>query len=229
MDNVYNTIRNLRIQYGYSQDYIAEKIGMNQGNYGRLEKGVASITVERLQQIAEAFGLQASDLLGESKKMAESKKELQKRIVELEEQLLDKKRLIDAVKGYFKLEVNRLYDTIPQRYQTTITTPAEAHMYAEKYSAPELLKQFEAAATEENGKKTYHPIHFLAPEAREQAEELIFEELRPFLMFFDLHLINEELEDTFNLTEKWKKYVRRHQGWKYRIGSPEPEGPATTE
>lgn len=110
---------------------------------------------------------------------------------------------------------------IPGRYQITIATLDEARKYADKYNEPELLKHFEAAATEENGKKTHRPIRFLPPEAREQAEALIFEELRPYFMFFDLHLVDEELENNFNLTEKWKKYVRRGQDWKYRTDAAE--------
>ncbi len=86
------------------------------------------------------------------------------------------------------------------------------------------MKQFEAATTEENGKRTYHPIDFLSREAREQAEASIMEELRPYFMFFDLHLIDEELEDNFDLTEKWKKYVKRDQQWKYRTGTPDHKG-----
>lgn len=228
MENVYNAIKNLRIQRGYSQDYMAEKLGMNQANYGKLEKGIISLSVERLQQIAEVFGLQAGDLLGESTRMAERMREMQKRIDGLEEQVLDKRRMIDAIKSHFKLEVNRLYETVPQRFQTTITTLKEAQLYAEQYNQPELPKRFEAAATEEDGKKTYHPIGFLTPEAREQAEGAIFEELRPYFMFFDLHLIDEELEDNFNLTEKWKKYVRQNQDWKYKSGAPEQKRAAGT-
>ncbi len=204
MDNIYNVIRDLRIQRGYSQDYMAEKLGMNQANYGKLEKGVISLTIERLQQIAEAFGLHASDLLGESKKAAERMQEMQKQIDTLEEQLLDKRRVIDAIKSTFKMEVNRLYDTIPGRYQITIATLDEARQYADKYNEPELLKHFEAAATEENGKKTHHPIGFLTPGACEQAEASLLEDLRPCFMFFGLQLIDDELEDNFNLTEKWK-------------------------
>ncbi len=78
---------------------------MHQANYGKLEKGVISLSVEWLQQIAEAFGLQAGDLLSESTRMVERMREMQKRIDDLEEQVLDKRRIIDAIKSHFKLEV----------------------------------------------------------------------------------------------------------------------------
>jgi hypothetical protein len=144
--------------------------------------------------------------------------------VELEAQLLDKRRMVDAIKRTFKVEVYRLYDTIRRRYQTTIATLDEARQYTEQYNEPELLDRFEAADTEENGKKTYHPIGFLPAKARKQAEELIFEELRPYFMFFYLQLIDEELEDNYSLTQKWKQYMRRHQDWKYKIGAPDQKG-----
>jgi hypothetical protein len=96
--------------------------------------------------------------------------------------------MIDAIKSHFKLEVNRLYEMVPKRFQITIATLKEARMYAEQYNEPELPKRFEAAATEDNGKKTHHPIGFLPPKAREQAEALIFEELRPY---FINHFRNE--------------------------------------
>jgi hypothetical protein len=43
-------------------------------------------------------------------------------------------------------------------------------------------------------------------------------------MFFDLQLIDDELEGDFGLTEKWKQYVRRHHEWKYNASLSDEDG-----
>ncbi len=46
------TIRRLREQKGYSQDYMALRLGMSQNNYSKLELGKNKLTVEQLERIA---------------------------------------------------------------------------------------------------------------------------------------------------------------------------------
>lgn len=52
---IYENIRRIRISKGYSQEYVASKLGMNQSNYGKLEKGNTQLTIERLEQIAKVL------------------------------------------------------------------------------------------------------------------------------------------------------------------------------
>ena len=52
-------IKSMRIKYGLSQIKLAEKINLSFQQIQKYEKGVTAISVSRLQQIAEAFGVPA--------------------------------------------------------------------------------------------------------------------------------------------------------------------------
>ena len=53
MDFVIKRIKELRIAKNLSQDQMAEAIGVNQSNYGKLERGDAQLTLQKLFKIAE--------------------------------------------------------------------------------------------------------------------------------------------------------------------------------
>ncbi len=55
-------IKLLRQARKWSQEYIAEKIGMSPNGYGALERGDSSITLERLEKIAQLLEIPLSDL-----------------------------------------------------------------------------------------------------------------------------------------------------------------------
>lgn len=56
---VYREFRN------YSQEYIAEKLGITQNAYSRIETNQTRITAERLRQIADILGIPLSCLLSD--------------------------------------------------------------------------------------------------------------------------------------------------------------------
>jgi transcriptional regulator with XRE-family HTH domain len=54
----------LRNEYGYSQDEVADKIGMSQGNYSKLESDKhESFPGEILPVLAELYGIKIEDLI----------------------------------------------------------------------------------------------------------------------------------------------------------------------
>ena len=55
-------IKLLRHARKWSQEYIAEKIGMSPNGYGALERGDSSITLEKLEKIAQLLEIPLSDL-----------------------------------------------------------------------------------------------------------------------------------------------------------------------
>lgn len=55
MDSLSIKIKGIRLKKGFSQEFVADKIGMTQSNYARLESGKSDIKFERLAQIATAF------------------------------------------------------------------------------------------------------------------------------------------------------------------------------
>ena len=50
---VNDRIRQIRINKSLTQEYVAEKLGIDTVNYGRIERGQASLTVDRLMQLSE--------------------------------------------------------------------------------------------------------------------------------------------------------------------------------
>ncbi|MFD1141696.1 helix-turn-helix domain-containing protein [Larkinella insperata] len=56
-------IRLLRQQKGYSQENMADMLGLSTTAYGDIERGKTDLTLSRLQQIATALGTTATQLL----------------------------------------------------------------------------------------------------------------------------------------------------------------------
>lgn len=59
---VNENIRALRMARGLTQEFMAKKLKMDVANYSRIERGVAKLTVERLQEIAEILNTGISEL-----------------------------------------------------------------------------------------------------------------------------------------------------------------------
>ena len=51
------SLKKIRKSKGYSQEYVADYIGIDTTNYGRIERGQTSITFDRLEQLAKLYGL----------------------------------------------------------------------------------------------------------------------------------------------------------------------------
>lgn len=58
---VNNNISNLRKKYGYSQDEVANKLGVSRQTYIKLEKGTCDLSVTQLQRLADFFGVNVSE------------------------------------------------------------------------------------------------------------------------------------------------------------------------
>ncbi len=63
MENVIKKIRQLRNEKGYSQTYIAGKIGISQRAYSKIEQRETKITLKRLKSIAAILEVEMADLL----------------------------------------------------------------------------------------------------------------------------------------------------------------------
>lgn len=53
---VHEKLRILRNASGISQQYIAQELGIDPANYGRIERGEAKLTVDRLELILDILG-----------------------------------------------------------------------------------------------------------------------------------------------------------------------------
>ncbi len=58
-------IRMIREMRGYSQEYMAEKLGMAQNSYSRIETNQTKLSTELLQKIATILGVSPMDILSQ--------------------------------------------------------------------------------------------------------------------------------------------------------------------
>lgn len=66
MPDILIRIRKLREFCGYSQEIVAERLGITQAAYSRLENGRTRLNYERIEQIAALYGLAHVDLITRS-------------------------------------------------------------------------------------------------------------------------------------------------------------------
>lgn len=63
MEHLIYNIRSTREHLGYSQEYMALKLGIGQNGYSKIELGYTRITVERLFEIARILNVDVFTLL----------------------------------------------------------------------------------------------------------------------------------------------------------------------
>jgi transcriptional regulator with XRE-family HTH domain len=61
-------IRFMRMFKGWSQEEMAEKLGMVVSGYAKIERGETDVNFSRLTQIANLFGIELSNLIGLNEK-----------------------------------------------------------------------------------------------------------------------------------------------------------------
>lgn len=64
MDKLYENIRKIRTVKGFSQQNIADELGLSQRHYGRIEKGEVDITYTVICKIAEILNVKIQHLIG---------------------------------------------------------------------------------------------------------------------------------------------------------------------
>ncbi len=64
---VHDKIRELRQQHHLTQEQVAELIHMSKNGYANIERGQTSISINRLEKLAEVFGVDILELLNRSK------------------------------------------------------------------------------------------------------------------------------------------------------------------
>ncbi len=66
--NTYEKIKFMRVFKGWSQEQMAEKLGLTVSGYAKIERGLTDITISRLENIARIFEIELSYLLELSEK-----------------------------------------------------------------------------------------------------------------------------------------------------------------
>lgn len=72
MKTILEKIKQMRESKHYSQEYVAEKLGMQQSSYGLIENGKRSLRYEQLVQIAMIFNCDVIDIITYPKKYVDS-------------------------------------------------------------------------------------------------------------------------------------------------------------
>jgi transcriptional regulator with XRE-family HTH domain len=63
-------IKKIRELRSYTQEYMAEQLGMSQTGYGNIERGETDINLNRMKQISEILGIKIQELFGFDEKAA---------------------------------------------------------------------------------------------------------------------------------------------------------------
>lgn len=63
MEPIKNRIRDLREDHDYTQQYVADKIGITQRKYSYIETGIQQLTAEVLVPLAKLYGVSVDYLL----------------------------------------------------------------------------------------------------------------------------------------------------------------------
>lgn len=66
---IHEKIRTIRQTKGFTQDYVAEKIGIDTVNYGRIERGQAKLAMDRFLKISEILEVKPSLFFSENKEI----------------------------------------------------------------------------------------------------------------------------------------------------------------
>lgn len=74
MDNYYRRIRDLREDHDYSQQFVAEYLGMKQPQYSRYERGLRDIPTDVLIRLSKLYNTSTDYLLGLTNLSSPSKK-----------------------------------------------------------------------------------------------------------------------------------------------------------
>ncbi len=63
LDKIGNSLRKIRELKGLKQETVAKKLGLTTNGYGKIERGESTLNLERLNQIADVFGVSTNDIL----------------------------------------------------------------------------------------------------------------------------------------------------------------------
>lgn len=111
ISGVYKNIKSLRKFLGYSQEYMAQELGVDQTSYGRLERGDRELKLKTLIQIAHILNVKVGDII--SFKPEKSLKSIyNKQDVDPNQSV---ERDSEANYNIYKEEIKRLKETIKDK------------------------------------------------------------------------------------------------------------------
>lgn len=88
MSNIHENIRAIRLEKGYGQESMAQKLEMSQGAYSNWERDARKLTYNNLEKIADIFGCSVIDIITYPNKWAPIKNSDQEEMTEPLEAIL---------------------------------------------------------------------------------------------------------------------------------------------
>jgi len=95
-----DTIRKLRLERSFTQEYVALELGISQNAYCKIENGQVQLTIARLEKIAAILGMPLAELFkdaGEKAPPYNVTQELQAAIALLQYELQSKQKVVDEL------------------------------------------------------------------------------------------------------------------------------------
>lgn len=68
MPNIHHTLRKFREQKQWTQEELADKLGISKNGYAKIERGESRPSLDRLEQITQVLGIKMAELFHEYKK-----------------------------------------------------------------------------------------------------------------------------------------------------------------
>lgn len=109
MKTIAEKIRLLRLQHGFSQENMADLLGISTTSYGDIERGKTDLTLSRLHRIAEVFEINSTALLEETTSVHQElqRLELEKLRMENDKLRLENQYLREKLAGRMIIDLVR--------------------------------------------------------------------------------------------------------------------------
>jgi transcriptional regulator with XRE-family HTH domain len=173
MSDIYKAIRYIREQKKLSQQQMADRLNMSQGNYARLERGKIGLSTENLFKIADIFDMGAMELMHYDPEVEKIPKEER-----MAKELDDLRRKMDELKSVF---LNNLLKYFRQERPKYSPVPV-----AKQEDVLKLGWKLEDYNPMEGGPE--HMMYY--KKDMDKCYAFAFEQVRDFWVFFDLGLVD---------------------------------------
>jgi transcriptional regulator with XRE-family HTH domain len=74
MQDISENIRKIRVAQGYSQEFIAKKLGVSQQTYSQLERNAEEASLRKLKELAKILNVEFLTLINGEEKFIQTKK-----------------------------------------------------------------------------------------------------------------------------------------------------------